>query len=115
MVMNLESYRGKMGRLSDAGALLRAIDGSGREMRLPNIVLAPNSTTTLNLDNYLGSTAQSAEVANLSIATVELNGNRLTIIAKSEGQTSLEVVCADGKTHYATITVREGANDNGWL
>ncbi len=115
MVMNLESYCGKMGRLSDAGALLRAIDGSGREMRLPNIVLAPNSTTTLNLDNYLGSTAQSAEVDNLSIAAVELDGNRLTIIAKSEGQTALTIECADGKTHYATITVREGANDNGWL
>ena len=115
IVMNLANYRGKMGRLSDAGALLKAIDGCGRAMRLPNVVLAPNSTTTLNLDNYLSSTANSAEVANLSIATVELNGNTLTITAKSEGQTSLEVECTDGKTHYATITVREGANDNGWL
>ena len=112
--MNLEDYRGKMGRLVDAGALLKAIDGSGRDMRLPNISLAPNSSTTITLSDYLTSEAKSAEVVNSTIATVTLDGNTLTINAKSEGQTSLTVVCEDGTTHYATITVREGG-ENGWL
>ncbi len=112
--MNLEEYRGKMGRLVDAGALLKAIDGSGRDMRLPNICLKPNSSTALNLNNYLGSDAKSAEVVNSAIASVTLDGNMLTISAKSEGQTSLAVVCNDGSKHYATITVREGG-ENGWL
>ncbi len=112
--MNLEDYRGKMGRLVDAGALLKAIDGSGRDMRLPNISLAPNSSTTITLSDYLTSVAKSAEVVNSTIATVTLDGNTLTISAKSEGQTSLTVVCEDGTTHYATITVREGG-ENGWL
>ena len=112
--MNLADYRGKMGRLADAGALLKAIDGSGRDMRLPNICIAPETTTSLNVADYLTSAAESTEVANSNIATAKLEGNILTISAKSEGQTSLIVTTADGAKHYATITVREGA-ENGWL
>ena len=111
--MNLSDYRGKMGHLVDAGALLKAIDGSGRDMRLPNLYLAPGKSITLKLDDYNICDAKSAEAANNEIAEVKLEGNTLTIKAKSEGQTLLSVV-AD-KTHTATITVRKGANDNGWL
>lgn len=113
--MDLEGYRGKMGRLTDAGALLRAIEGAGRDMRLPNIVVAPNSTTTLDLTTYLSSAAKSAEVGSEMVATVTLQGNTLTITAKAEGQTSLTIACDDDAKHNATITVREGANDKGWL
>ena len=111
--MNLADYRGKMGNLVDAGALLRAIDGSGRDMRLPNIYLAPEASTTLNLENYNISNAKSATVANSTIAEAKLEGNTLTIKAKSIGQTTLTVE-AD-KSHTVTITVRKSANDNGWL
>jgi Flp pilus assembly secretin CpaC len=112
--MNLADYRGKMGRLADAGALLKAIDGSGRDMRLPNICLAPNTLTTLNLADYITEEVANAEVVNKAIATVTLEGNTLTISAKSEGQTSLTITTENGTKHYATITVRAGA-DNGWL
>ena len=111
--MNLADYRGKMGHLIDAGALLKAIEGSGRDMRLPNLYLAPEESVTLKLDDYNIREAKSATVANSTIAEVKLEGNALIIKAKSEGQTTLSVV-AD-KTHTATITVRKGANDNGWL
>ena len=111
--MNLSDYRGKMGHLIDAGALLKAIYGSGRDMRLPNLYLAPNKSVTLKLDDYNIYDAKSITVANNEIVEVTLDGNTLTIKAKSEGQTLLSVV-AD-KTHTATITVRKGANDNGWL
>lgn len=111
--MNLSDYRGKMGHLINAGALLKAIDGSGRDMRLPNLYLAPNKSVTLKLDNYNITDAKSITVANNEIVEVTLESNTLTIKAKSEGQTLLSVV-AD-KTHTATITVRKGANDNGWL
>ena len=111
--MNLADYRGKMGHLINAGALLKAIDGSGRDMRLPNLYLAPNQSVTLKLDDYNIYDAKSITVANNEIVEVTLDGNTLTIKAKSEGQTLLSVV-AD-KTHTATITVRKGANDNGWL
>lgn len=111
--MNLEDYKGKMGRLVDAGSLLKAMEGSGRDMRLPNIYLAPNNSTTLTLSDYNIEAAKSAEVVNTAIAEAKLEGNTLTITAKSIGQTSLTVV-AD-KSYSVTITVREGANDNGWL
>jgi subtilisin family serine protease len=111
--MNLEDYKGKMGRLVDAGSLLKAIDGSGRDMRLPNIYLAPNNSTTLTLSDYNINDAKSATVVDTTIAEAKLEGNTLTITAKSIGQTSLTVV-AD-KSYSVTITVREGANDNGWL
>ena len=111
--MSLEDYRGKMGHLIDAGALLKAIEGSGRDMRLPNLYLAPEESITLKLDDYNIREAKSATVANSNVAEVKLEGNTLTIKAKGEGQTALSVV-AD-KTHTATITVRKGANDNGWL
>ncbi|MBQ6613272.1 MAG: S8 family serine peptidase [Alistipes sp.] len=77
--MNLEDYRGKMGHLVDAGALLKAIDGSGRDMRLPNIYLAPLQSTTLELTHYNVEGAKSATVANIEIAEAELNGDMLTI------------------------------------
>ena len=111
--MNLEDYKGKMGRLVDAGALLRAVDGSGKLMRLPNIYLAPTESTTLSLRDYNIVDAQSATVADTAIAEVVLRDNILTVTAKSVGQTTLTVV-AD-KSYSVTITVREGANDNGWL
>ena len=111
--MNLTDYRGKMGRLADAGALLKAIEGSGRDMCLPNLYLAPSQSVTLRLDDYNIAEAKSASVADRSIAEATLEGDTLTIRAKSEGQTTLSVV-AD-KTYTVTITVRKGANDNGWL
>ena len=111
--MNLEDYRGKMGHLINAGALLKAIEGSGRDMRLPNLYLAPEESITLKLDDYNIREAKSATVVNSNVAEVKLEGNTLTIKAKGEGQTTLCVV-AD-KSHTAIITVRKGANDNGWL
>lgn len=111
--MNLADYRGKMGHLVDAGALLKAIDGSGRDMRLPNIYLAPEATMTLTLADYNIVDAKSATVANSTIAEVVLQNNSLTVAAKCEGQTTLTIE-AD-KRYMVTITVREGANDNGWL
>lgn len=113
--MNLEEYKGKMGRLVDAGTLLKAIDGSGRDMRLPNLYLAPETTTIIDLGDYLAQEATAAEVNNSNIATVALSGNILTITTIAEGQTALTVTCSDGSSHHSTITVRRGANDNGPL
>jgi hypothetical protein len=111
--MNLADYRGKMGHLVDAGALLRAIDGAGREMRLPNIYLAPGASMLLELEDYNIADAESVAVADSTIAEATLEGNTLTITAKREGQTTLTVEAE--KSHTVTITVRKGANDNGWL
>ena len=112
--MNLAEYRGKMGRLADAGALLKAIEGGGRDMRIPNICITQDETTTLNLGDYLTEEVASAEVADSEVAIVTLEGSALTISAKHEGQTSLTITTTSNTKHHATITVREGAA-NGWL
>ena len=111
--MNLEDYRGKMGHLVDAGALLKAIDGAGRDMHLPNLYLAPSEVVTLDLGYYNIDNATGATVSNEAIAKVLLESNILTITAMSNGQTTLTIT-AD-KSYNVTITVRDGANDNGWL
>lgn len=113
--MNLEEYRGKMGRLVDAGALLKAIDGSGREMRLPNLYLAPNQEATLNISDYIATSAKSVVVDDSNIAEASLDGDTLRIVAHNIGQTRISVECADNKCRYMTITVRQSASDNGWL
>ena len=113
--MNLADYRGKMGRLTDAGALLKAIDGSGRDMRLPNVYLAPEATTTLDITDYTTESVTSAAVADTTIAEATLSGTTLTIVAKGVGQTTYTLQTSGGKELRATITVREGASDNGWL
>ena len=114
--MNLADYRGKMGRLVDAESLLLAIDGSGRETRLPNIYLAPGQSTTISLADYSIVKFSAVEVVDPSIASVVPNfdDNTIVITAKSVGQTEFAVIAPNNK-QTAIITVREGASDNGWL
>lgn len=111
----LGGYKGKMGRKVDAGALLKAIDGSGRDMRLPNIYIAPESTYTLELGDYFVEKPTFAEVGNTAVATATLYGTTLTIKALSEGNTTLTITLEGGKSHTSNIIVRRGANDNGIL
>ena len=111
----LGGYKGKMGRKVDAGALLKAIDGSGRDMRLPNIYIAPESIYTLELDDYFVEKPTNAEVGNTAVATATLQGTTLTIKALSEGNTTLTITLEGGKSHTSNIIVRRGANDNGIL
>ncbi|MBE6175988.1 MAG: protease [Rikenellaceae bacterium] len=113
--MNLTEYRGKMGRLVDATALLKAIDGSGRDMRLPNLYLAPDEELRLVLEEYNIVSATTATTANSSIAEARIEGGLLYVVGHSKGQTSLSIRCSDGTEHRTTLTVRVGAEDNGWL
>ena len=113
--MNLGDYRGKMGRLSDAGTLLKAIDGSGRDMRLPNLCLEPNATESIALDSYIEGKAESVSVAKQNVAKAEIKDNTLVVTALGEGQTALTLHCSGGEEHHITVTVRVGASDNGWF
>lgn len=111
--MNLADYRGKMGHLVDAGALLKSIDDSGRDMCLPNIYLAPEQSVTLPLAKYGVAGTATCEVENSAIAEVVLEDGNMKVTAKSVGQTKITVRA--NKEHTVIVTVREGASDNGWL
>ena len=113
IIMNLADYRGKMGRLVDAGRLLKAIDGSGHDMRLPNIYLAVEQSVTLPLAKYGVMGATKAEAENDAVAEVKLADGNLEVRAMGVGQTKVTVT-AD-KEYTIIVTVREDASNNGWL
>ena len=123
--MNLNDYRGKMGTLIDAGALLRAIDGSGnedgkpagREMRVPNITIDLGATYTIDLAKYFvnGETlAYSVEGANVSVATTKVEGTKLVVTGVATGATTATIK-ANNTTQTIAITVRKGSSGNGWM
>lgn len=120
--MYLSKYRGTMGGLVNAGALLDAIEGAGREMKIPNFYLAPakgnsEKAETIDIARYFildSDAAISCTVANENVATATVNGTMLTVTGVAEGVTTA-VVTVNGVESVINITVRKNANGNGWL
>ena len=114
---DLSKYKGKMGRLVNAGALLRAVENGGHEMKLPNVYLAPAESREIDLARFFvggESLSYSAQVADAGIATVGVTGTVMTVTAVAEGFTTIDIT-VDGKVYTVTVTVRDGANSNGWM
>ena len=113
----LSQYRGKMGKMVNAGKLLSAIENAGREMALPNVYVAPGKSVVLNLAKFFvngENLAYSASVADSNIATVAVNGTELAVNGVTEGFTTLTVIAGD-KSVTVAVTVRKSANNNGWM
>lgn len=113
----LSQYKGKMGKMVNAGKLLVAIENAGREMTLPNVYVAPDKCVVLDLAKFFvngENLAYSASVADSNIATVAVNGTELAVNGVAEGFTTLTVIAGD-KSMTVTVTVRKGANNNGWM
>ena len=114
----LAKYKGKMGRLVNAGKLLNAINqGAGRDMRLPDVYVAPGNKTTIELSRFFldGENKEYAFVmGDNAIATAELCGCELVVTGMNEGFTPLTIT-VDGTAHVVTVTVRKSANNNGWM
>ena len=114
---DLSKYVGKMGRLVNAGALLRAVGSAGNEMKLPNIYLAPREVKEIDLARFFvngESLAYSATVADASVAMVGVSGTCMTVTGVAEGFTAIDVT-VEGAVHTILVTVRDGANSNGWM
>lgn len=117
-IMDLASYRGKMGRLADAGALLRAIEGKGSDMRIPNIYVSPGKATSLKLDMYFvdgEKLAYEIDVEDETVATATIKGTRLEVSGIKAGATGAAIRISNGSEQRITITVRAGSNGNGWM
>lgn len=115
--LELNKYIGKMGRLINAGALLKAIEHSGSEMRVPNVYVSPQATTTINLSRYFvdgENLTYSCQVADGSIASSSIDGCMLTITGISSGSTTA-VIKAGSYEQTISVTIRENANSNGWM
>ncbi len=114
----LAQYVGKMGKLSNAAALLNAIADAGSSMKIPNIYISPERTATIDLAQYFvngEALTYAGSVADESVATVSVLGTKLNVTGLKKGATQLTVTTADGTAHTVAVVVREGANENGWM
>lgn len=118
-VMELSKYIGKMGTgVVDAGKLLNNIEGSGSDMKVPNVYVAEGGTSTVNLAYYfvngetLTYTCTSDDAA---VATVTVGNNLMEVTGVKTGATHITVKVSNGSEQTITVTVRKNANDNGWM
>lgn len=118
--IELSKYIGKMGAgLIDAAQLLNGIQNKelSSEMKLPNMYVGIEKTTSLNLAAYFAGKTEgySCSVANTSVASATIDGKMLTVKGLAAGSTSLTVTAADGTSQTVVVTVRKSAGNNGWM
>ena len=118
--IELSKYIGKMGAgLIDAAQLLNGIQNKelSSEMKLPNMYVGIEKTTSLNLAAYFAGQTEgySCSVANTSVASATIDGKMLTVKGLAAGSTTLSVTAADGTSQTVVVTVRKSAGNNGWM
>ena len=117
--MQLSDYKGKMGSgLIDAGKLLKAIAGAGSDMKVPNVYVAEGNTSVVDLSFYFvdgGRLTYECTIVDTSIATVSVEGSKMKVTGVKTGSTKLTVKTNGGAEQTITVTVRNSANDNGWM
>ena len=118
--IELSKYIGKMGAgLIDAAQLLNGIQNKelSSEMKLPNMYVGIEKTTSLNLAAYFAGQTEgySCSVANTSVASATIDGKMLFVKGLAAGSTSLTVTAADGTSQTVVVTVRKSAGNNGWM
>lgn len=118
--IELSKYIGKMGAgLIDAAQLLNGIQNKelSSEMKLPNMYVGIEKTTSLNLAAYFAGQTEgySCSVANTSVASATIDGKMLTVKGLAAGSTSLTVTAADGTSQTVVVMVRKSAGNNGWM
>ena len=118
--IELSKYIGKMGAgLIDAAQLLNGIQNKelSSEMKLPNMYVGIEKTTSLNLAAYFAGQTEgySCSVANTSVASATVDGKMLFVKGLVAGSTTLTVTAANGTSQTVTVTVRKSAGNNGWM
>lgn len=117
MPMEPSTYAGKMGNgLIDAYKLLKAVEGGGVEMKVPNMFVGVEKTTQINYTRYFNGgegLTFTCQVADASVATMTSgDGVNFTLKGLKQGSTTATVTASNGQKQEFHITVRKG---NGWL
>lgn len=117
MQINMADYRGGMGGQVDANAFLAAIEGAGVDMRFPNIYVATDCEMAVAPARYFKGDNQTftVNIADTEVASVANSGQMLVFKGLKSGSTAATITASGGGSQTFTITVRRGANDNGWL
>ena len=110
----MNSFKGKMGYGQiNAYAFLKAIEGAGVEMTFPNVFLDVDQQKVVNPSTYMAGASFSVKVDDESVATASVKDGKIIFTGVKEGQTTATVT--GGRTDSFVITVRKGAEGNGWL
>ena len=86
-------------------------------MKLPNVYVAPQQEVTIELSRFFvdgDKLEYTCEVNNKSVAPAVASGTKLTVTGVAGGF-ALLTVYVDGASHIVNVTVREDANNNGWM
>ncbi len=115
----LSRYIGKMGTgLVDATLLLDAIEGAGREMKVPDVYVSEGGEMKMDLARFFvggESLSYTCEVENISVASAVVNGSLLTVSGRKAGVTCLTVRVPGVGEQTVAVTVRGGADSDGWM
>ena len=116
--MALNDYRGKMGTLIDAGALLKAIgDGAGSDMRVPNVTVTLGEVQQVDLARFFvngEALVYSVKGTDAAVAKVEVEGTMLMVTGVASGSTTATITAGED-TQTIAITVRKTGNHGGWM
>ena len=119
-IVQLSKYIGKMGTgLIDAAKLLNNIQNKelSSDMKLPNMYVGLDKDVVFDLSLYFmgQKDGYNVKLDNAELATVALEGSKLTLHGKATGSTKITVSAVDGTTQTAVVTVRKNAGGNGWM
>lgn len=113
---DLKEYRNKMGcGMVNAEGLLNLVDSQdlGYAMSFPNVTVALGEQASYSPSYYLKGSSFTVSVEDSSVATAEMDGNRLIIKGLKVGQTKASI-SGDASQDFI-ITVKPANGSNGWL
>lgn len=117
--MNLDLYRGHVGGVVDAGNLLATIesDGAGREMRVPNVYLAVDGSSSIDLARFFKngeSLSYTVSLKDNTVASLAKDGAIITVTGLKTGSTQMTVTANGHEPQTVYVTVRPDAG-NVWM
>ena len=115
--LDLNEFVGKMGYGQvNAYNFLNAIAGEniGQPMTFPNVFVKVNGVKSYSPTLYMNGTGFAVIIADPTVATGEFRNGKVYVKGLKEGQTT-GTVTNGGESQKFIITVRNKAEENGWL